>query len=161
LQKELLEQRLRYLRWFLHDIAYLSDAIIKEIGEKKYQDLLFSTRCHTAKNWTSSVAKQRQEEGKTNTIKDLIDIFWKPLEKEDYRFTCVKNEDGSYHIKVTNCIVANVAKELGIERWMNVYLCRIWECEANGFNSEIGLTLSKTIMQGGEYCSLYYYWKNA
>lgn len=160
LQKELVEQRLSYLRWFMGDIAKLSDAIAKEIGEQKYQDLLFTTRCGLAQNWTSSMAKQRQEEGKENTIEDLIDAFWEPLEKEDYTFTSVKKNDGSYHIEVTNCIIANVAKELGIEQWMYVYFCKTWECEANGFNPGIGLTLSKTLMQGDDHCSFCYYWKN-
>jgi hypothetical protein len=161
LQKELHGLRLHYLQWFLSDIAHLSDVIAKEMGEKKYRDLLFKTRCRLAKNWTSDMAKQRQEQGKENTIKDLIEIFWEPLREQGYKFSYIGNEDGSYDIKVTNCIVANVVKELGIERWMKVYLCRIWECEAIGFNPKIGLTMSKTIMQGDDFCSHHYYWKKS
>ena len=159
LEKKLDKERLRLYKWFLGDIAQISQVMSKEMGIDKFKEIFLKMRHKNVTDWTSGVAQIDIKEGRKNNIKGLIRLIWDPLEEEGFKYSYEKKDDGSYQFKVTNCPIANIAKESGIEEWIFLYLCMSDYPITEGYNPNIGFKRSKTIMQGDDYCDHYYFWK--
>lgn len=86
-----------------------------------------------------------------------MDFLWEPLRQEGFEFTYDQNERGC-QLKVTRCPVAEIAQAHQLEKWGFIFHCMGDESICEGYNPEIALTRTKTLMEGDEYCNhLYYY----
>ena len=161
LKSKLDKERLRLYNWFLGDIAQISKVMSEEIGYDKFKEIFLKMRHKNLTDWTSEVAQTDIKEGRKNDIEGIIRFLWEPLEEEGFRFSYEKKDDGNYQFKVTNCPIANIAKDSGIEEWMYLYMCLSDYSITEGYNPDIGFKRSKTIMQGDDYCDHCYFCKES
>jgi len=69
----------------------------------------------------------------------------------------IEKSSTTYFFNVVRCPYYEKYKELGIEEYGVELSCCRDEPFARGFNSQLKLTRSKTIMEGAEFCDFRYY----
>ncbi len=108
-----------------------------------------------AREWAASVAEADRKANKKIDIQGLMDFLWEPLRQEGFEFTYEQSERGC-QLHVTRCPVAEIAKRLKLEKWGFIFHCMGDEPICEGYNPEIILTRTKTLMEGEEYCNHFY-----
>jgi predicted ArsR family transcriptional regulator len=155
--KELLLQKERLL---LMSRAGLASAMVDHFGEEA-EAVIQSFLKDAARDWAAKAAEADRRANKKNDIRGLTEFLWEPLREEGFEFTCEQTVQG-YQLKVTRCPVAEIAKALGLEKWGYMFHCMGDESICEGYNPAIGMTRTKTLMEGDEYCNhLYHYRERA
>jgi predicted ArsR family transcriptional regulator len=144
--KELLFQKERLL---LISRAGLSQAVVDHFGEEAEMVVRRFLK-DSARDWAAEAAEADKEANKKNDIQGLIEFLWEPLQAEGFEFTYEQDEQ-AYQMRVTRCPVAEIAKSLGLEKWGYVFHCMLDESICEGYNPVIGMTRTKTLMEGDEY----------
>jgi len=124
----------------------------KKIGSKvltAFDEYIYES---SKKHWRN-IAEQKG----SNTIADLLEVLWKPMENE-FQFSIEKKENG-IQIYCTHCPLAEMAKELGETEWGFKFYCMEDYGIVDGFNPKIGFKRTKTLMEGHVYCDHFYYMK--
>jgi predicted ArsR family transcriptional regulator len=103
--------------------------------------------------------RKKAEDNGDNSIKSLIKLLWEPLTSHGFEYTMEETES-RYQFNVTKCPGADIALRLGIGEQMYYFRCANDPFIAEGFNSNIGFTMTKTLMQGHDCCNHFYYYKN-
>ena len=128
--------------------------IMKEhFGEEAYDILWEANRERVKEGW-----RKKAEEHGDNTIESLIKLIWEPL-SQDFEYTMEKTEAG-VQFKCTKCPVADRALRLGVGEQVYYFVCKNDFAAAEGFNPNIGFTMTKTLMQGNDCCNHFYYYKD-
>jgi predicted ArsR family transcriptional regulator len=128
--------------------------IMKEhFGEEAYQIYMKEENGRVRRNW-SKIA----EENGDNSIESLIKRIWEPL-PSSFEYTMEKTEAG-VQFKCTKCPIADRALRLGVGEQMYYAICSNDFAAAEGFNPNIGFTMTKTLMQGDGCCNHFYYYKD-
>jgi SAM-dependent MidA family methyltransferase len=68
----------------------------------------------------------------------------------------IKKDNNSYHYNVTRCKYAEMYKEMGIQDLGFDLSCNRDFNLVEGFNKNIKLKRTKTLMQGDDYCDFRY-----
>jgi predicted ArsR family transcriptional regulator len=151
--RELLYQKERLL---LMSRAGLARAVIEHFGAEA-EEFIKNFLKEGTRNWAAEAAQADKRANKKNDIQGLLDFLWEPLRHEGFEFTCDQNKQGC-QLKVTRCPVAEIAKAQQLEKWGFIFHCMGDESICEGYNPEIGMKRTKTLMEGDEYCDhLYYY----
>ncbi|MCL1786541.1 MAG: L-2-amino-thiazoline-4-carboxylic acid hydrolase [Defluviitaleaceae bacterium] len=103
--------------------------------------------------------RKKAEEVGDNSIESLIKHLWEPLLAKGYEYTMEKTEMGT-QMRCTKCPAVAPAKRHGIAEQMFYMCCENDRFIAEGFNPNIGLKLTKTLMQGDDCCNHFYYYKD-
>ncbi len=135
--------------------ADLLQLIISRYGDEA-ESLIDNHLKESVKKWAQETAALDLKNGKKNDIQGLIDFLWEPLKAEGFEFSYQIN-DGSYQMKVTKCPMAEIAKRNGIEKWGYKFSCMNDEPICEGYNPQIKMKRTKTMMEGDEYCDHLYY----
>ena len=123
-------------------------------GEEAYHVYVKANRERVIQNW-----RKKAEEVGDNSIESLIKHLWEPLLAKGYEYTAQKTDAG-YQIQCTKCPAVAPAKRHGIAEQMFYMCCANDKFIAEGFNPNIGLTMTKTLMQGDDCCNHFYYNKD-
>ena len=150
------EQLLEKERFLLSSRAEPAEAVVDHFGEEG-EAVIKRFLTDSARDWAARAAQSDKEANKENDIQGLIAFLWEPLRNEGFEFTHDQSEQG-YQLHVTRCPIAEIAKALKLEKWGYVFHCMGDESICEGYNPEIGIKRTKTLMEGDEYCNhLYYY----
>jgi predicted ArsR family transcriptional regulator len=151
--EELLLQKERLL---LMSRAGLATAVVEHFGEEA-EAVIVRFLKGSARNWAANAAEADKRANRNNDIQGLMQFLWEPLREEGFEFTYEQNEQGC-QLKVTRCPVAEIAHALRLEKWGYIFHCMGDEPICEGYNPEIKLKRTKTLMEGHDYCDhLYYY----
>lgn len=131
-------------------------AIIQALKDK-YGSVIISDVETVRSKRVREMWKKIAEKLDNNTIDDLIDALW----NNEYFEYSVTKEQGNVQLNVTRCMFFEIAKELGVTEMAFSFFCVDDPYIVEGFNSEIGFSRTKTLMQGDGYCNHCYWMKKS
>jgi len=148
------ETQERFEEVLLTQIGYMLKLMKDRFGEEAYDVIVEANRERVKEAW-----RIKAEEHGDNSIESLIKLLWEPLPKEEFNYTMEKTDTGVQMI-CTKCPGAEKALRLGVGE-QNYYLfCKNDWFIAEGFNPNIGFTMTKTLMRGDDCCNHFYYYKD-
>jgi len=128
--------------------------LMKErFGEEAYDVIVKASGVRVKQGW-----KKKAEEHGDNSIESLIKLLWETLPPE-FEWTMEKTDAG-VQMKCTKCPTAERALRLGVGEQFYYVICKNDWAVAEGFNPNIGFTMTKTLMQGDDCCNHFYYYKD-
>jgi predicted ArsR family transcriptional regulator len=136
--------------------AGLAAAMVDYFGEEA-EEVIKNFLKKGTRDWAAHAAQADIEANRENDIQGLMNFLWEMLRPEGFEFTYDWNELGC-QLKVTRCPVAEIAKALKVEKWGFIFHCWGDEAICEGYNPEIRLRRTKTLMEGDEYCDHFYYY---
>jgi fumarate reductase iron-sulfur subunit len=101
--------------------------------------------------------KSMAEEMKRNGIEELVDDVAGWGRGGILEMDVLEQTPTTYFFNVTRCPYYDKYKELGLEEFGVGFSCCRDEPFARGFNPQLRLERTKTIMEGAEYCDFRYY----
>ena len=99
------------------------------------------------------------EEGGDNSIEALIKIIFEPNREQIAEYT-VEEMDSGFQLNVTDCWPYKIAKRHGIMEQLFLTCCSCEQFFVEGFNPNIGLKRTKTLMQGDDCCDHFFYYRD-
>ena len=133
--------------------AHLLKLMKDHFGEEAYQVVVKAQSEGVCQHW-----RKKAEEHGDNSIESLIKLLWEGL-PPDFEWTMEKTEAG-FQFKCTKCPIADRALRLGVGEQMYYVVCKNDWAAAEGFNPNMGFTMTKTLMQGDDCCNHFYYYKD-
>ncbi|MCK4844876.1 MAG: L-2-amino-thiazoline-4-carboxylic acid hydrolase [Candidatus Heimdallarchaeota archaeon] len=149
---ELLNLRRRLEAYHLDEKVAIIQALKEKYGSVIISDVETVRSKRVREMW-----KKIAEKLDNNTIDDLIDALW----NNEYFEYSVTKEQGNVQLNVTRCMFFEIAKELGVTEMAFNFFCVDDPYIVEGFNSEIGFSRTKTLMQGDGYCNHCYWMKKS
>jgi len=128
-------------------------AMKERFGEEAYDVIMEINNARVKKAW-----RKKAEEHGDNSIESLIKLLWETL-PQNFEYTMEKTDAG-VQFKCTKCPTADRALRLGVGEYMYYVICKNDWAVAEGFNPNIGFTMTKTLMQGDDCCNHFYYYKD-
>ncbi|MCL2109000.1 MAG: L-2-amino-thiazoline-4-carboxylic acid hydrolase [Oscillospiraceae bacterium] len=136
------------------ETAKLIRAFRKNFGEETYAIVVKQRGEQAFDTWRKIAA-----DNASNTIHDLIKLLWKPLQNEGFEYQVCETESG-VKVNCTRCGLHDLARHCGITDEAFYMFCECDPYITEGFNPNIGLKRTKTLMQGHDFCDFLYYYKN-
>jgi predicted ArsR family transcriptional regulator len=136
------------------EMAELIIALKERFGDEVYQIVVKNNGKRAFSEWKKIAGNVG-----SNSIEDLMKYLWEPLKKEGFEYQVEKTESG-FQMKCTRCGIYDLAKHFGITEEMYYMACESDPYITEGFNQNIGLKRTKTLMQGHGCCDHFYYMKN-
>lgn len=134
-------------------IAPIIKAVAQRIGWHEALAILQEVNQHEAFQRGKGLA----EETKRNGIEELADEVAGWGRGVIMEMDVLEQTPSTYFFNVTRCPYYDKYKELGIEEFGVAFSCCRDEPFARGFNPQLRLERTKTIMEGAEYCDFRYY----
>jgi hypothetical protein len=101
--------------------------------------------------------KKLAQEYSGNTIAEMSKIVKEVWAKDDtMKIEIIREDDKALFFDVTYCGYADMYEKMGIKELGFILSCNRDFPFAEGFNPEIGLRRTKTIMEGAECCDFRY-----
>ena len=135
------------------EMAKMIRALKERFGDEVYQIVSKQNGEKAFAEW-----KKIGEKIGCNSIEDLIKHLWEPLKKEGWDYEINETEKG-FQMKCTRCGLYDLAKYCGITEEAFYMFCTNDPYITEGFNPNIGLKMTKTLMQGHDCCDHFYYYK--
>jgi len=133
------------------ETAKLIRTLKERFGEEVYQIAARQIGERAFAEWKSIAEKSEKK-----SIDELVKFLWEPLKKEGFDYE-VKQTDLGVQMKCTRCGFYDLAKHFGITEEAFYIVCESDPYITCGFNSNIGLKRTKTLMQGHDCCDHFYY----
>ncbi len=127
--------------------------LYKEYGDKFTEFLEIIVASNMRQLW--SAFSQVEE---SHNIDDLIRLLWEPL-RDKLEFTVEKLNNG-VQVYCTSCSFADVGKKINGAKWIRCLVCNGDPHIVEAFNPQIGLRVTKTLMQGDDCCDHFYFLKD-
>jgi predicted ArsR family transcriptional regulator len=134
-------------------MAKLIRSLKEKFGDEVYETIAKQNGEKAFAEW-----KGISEKNGNNSIEELIKLLWEPLKNEGWEYEMEKTESG-FQFKCTRCGLFDLAKHFGITDEAFYMFCKSDPYIAEGFNSKIGLKMTKTLMEGHDCCDHFYYMK--
>ncbi|MBZ0242464.1 MAG: L-2-amino-thiazoline-4-carboxylic acid hydrolase [Bacteroidales bacterium] len=129
------------------------NGFMKEFGKERTLEVLSKIIAHDAIDSGRKLAAKYKGNG-MNELSKLIREVW--CEEEALVIDVLKETDNEFHFNVTKCRYAEAYKKLNIQQ-LGKYLSCDRDFRFNeGFNPEIKLQRSQTIMEGADHCDFRY-----
>jgi len=151
-----------YLTEKYHPLVLLVREMEKSIGKVKTHEIVEKTFYDNMFNW---VPEELGERVHVNEFADFVQI-----EKEDNESIEIRNKvtirytkdtESELGLHVTECLYAEVFKELEAEDIGYLIVCNPDHAYARACNPCVKLRRNKTLMQGDDYCDHLWYWDNS
>ena len=94
-----------------------------------------------------------------NSLKNFVDSLAYWTQDKALEIDVIEESDEVLSFNVTRCRYAELYESLGIREIGTSFSCTRDFALIEGFNPEISLERSQTIMEGAEYCDFRYRWK--
>ena len=148
-----------YLKDKYTNLVLLVREMEKTIGKTKAHLIVEKT---FYKDMYDSVTKELIELGPVNEFADFVRIEKEENESTDIRNTVtiktVTDTENMLGLHITECLDAEVFKELGAEDIGYLVACNPDHAYAKACNPRVKLRRTKTLMQGDEHCDHVWYW---
>lgn len=122
------------------------EALEKAFGEGATKTALEARARLNERNW-QAIAKHVGNDG----IDGILGTLWAWVEEEGVEFTVERGANFA-QMKVTRCPLAEMARELGLEKWGYACYCADDPSIARGFNPRMRFSRTKTLMEGADSC---------
>jgi len=142
------EQKFRMHHY--NEMAKLLRAMKEHYGEEAYEVFVKHKGENVYNEW-----KEIAEKNKSNSIQDLIKLLWEPLREHGFEYDVEECENG-FKATCTHCSLYELAKHLGITEEGFYMFCETDPYITKGFNENIELSRTKTLMQGHDCCDFFY-----
>ncbi|MCL2499829.1 MAG: L-2-amino-thiazoline-4-carboxylic acid hydrolase [Defluviitaleaceae bacterium] len=130
-------------------------AMKERFGEEAYGVIVETNREEVKQQW-----RKKAEDHGDSSIESLIKLLWEPLnEHNGFGYTMEKTDEG-VQMTCTRCPGAEIAQRLGCGKELYHEFCKNDWSIVEGFNPNIGFTMTKTLMQGDDCCNHFYYYKD-
>ncbi len=133
-------------RWTSENRLGLLNGLSSSFGEKAVMsvvDAIIADDCR--KSWK----KAGEESG--NSLDRFIELLWGPLTGAGFQYT-MECRGNRTQFRVTRCPLAELAREIGEEKWLYHLACLTDEPSVTGFNPGISFERTQTLMQGHPVC---------
>ena len=138
-------------RRHLMELIFIAQALIDEYGLEALDVIAEAKSDLTRKQW-AEVARLQDR----NDIGSLIEQEWegaRPL----IEYETTTEEAGEICLRVTKCYWADVFRELGAPAIGKTLYCDDEYAVAEGYGPHIGLSRTRTLMEGHDYCDHCYF----
>ena len=136
------------------ETAKLIRAYKEKFGKEAYEVIVKQRGEQAFVTWKEIAANNG-----SNTIHDLIELLWNPLKNEGFEYEIKETESGVF-ANCTKCGLYDLAQYCGITEEAFYMFCECDPYITEGFNPNIGLKRTKTLMQGHDCCDFFYYYKD-
>lgn len=133
-------------RYHLLDKVAMLKALEEKYGEEIFE-VVDKARGELTKNGWGQVASKSP----STTIDDLEKALWQ-TRFDLFDYTREDIGDNTVQMHVSRCFFADLARELGVERYAYHLFCVDDPFIVEGFNPEIVFSRTKTLMEGDEEC---------
>ncbi len=137
-------------------IAPLIMAVSQRIGRDEALAILREVNQQEAFQRGRSMAQEMERNGIEELVEDVAEWGRGGVWEMDV----LEQTPTTYFFNVTRCPYYEKYKELGLEEFGVGFSCCRDEPFARGFNPQLGLERSKTIMEGADHCDFRYYLKD-
>jgi hypothetical protein len=148
-----------YLLEKYRPLVLITREMEKTIGKTKTHEIVEKTFYDNIVNW---VAEELEKFGPVNEFADFVRIEKEDNESIEIRnkvtIGYVKDTESELGLHITECLYAEVFKELEAEDIGYLVVCNPDHAYASACNPCVKLRRSKTLMQGDEYCDHVWYW---
>ena len=131
-------------------IAPLVRAFAAELGEERAREILARTIRELARRAGCAAAAHG------NTLADLKQVVARWAEGGALELTVVRDDAGAFEFDVGRCRFAEMYHGLGLADLGPLLSCNRDAAMIEGFNPEITLTRTQTIMEGATHCDFRY-----
>ena len=138
-------------------VSSIIHGFMNEFGKEKTLEVLAKIIKKDAIE-SGNLLSQKFNGGKMNDLSNMITEVW--CEDGAMEMTVIRENENEFHFDVTKCLYAEVYKNLGIEELGKCLSCERDFSFNDGFNPEIILERTKTIMEGDDICDFKYSKKN-
>jgi len=135
-------------------VGHMMKVMKERFGEEVYEVIVKANSEGVKREWR----KKAGEHG-DNSIESLIKLLWEPLLQEGFEYTMEKTDAG-VQMKCTKCPIAEIALHNGVGEQLYYEFCKNDWSIVEGFNPNIGFTMTKTLMQGDDCCNHFYYYQD-
>jgi hypothetical protein len=130
----------------------LLDALGDEFGQERVLELTRQTIIQIARQQGEQIAESQGGNSLAHFAASLED--WK--KGDAMRIELLEQSEQKFFFNVTRCRYAELYKELGIPELGQILSCNRDSSLMQGFNGEIRLTRTQTIMEGAPLCDFRY-----
>lgn len=133
-------------------LAPLIDALGEEFGRERVLDVLRETIIRIAREQGAVMAGQTDDVD-LGAFADTLPAW----QKDDaMRIETLRQDDEAFHFNVTRCRYAEMYRALGIPELGALLSCNRDFALIEGFNPDVQLERTQTIMQGAPHCDFRY-----
>ena len=129
----------------------LIEALGKEFGREKVLEIVRQTIITIAREQGAALAQQYG-----TTVNDFAESLANWKKGEALELDVIEQSDDKLYFNVTRCRYAEMYRALGIPELGAILSCNRDSSLIEGFNPEIKLTRTQTIMQGATCCDFRY-----
>jgi predicted ArsR family transcriptional regulator len=148
------EQSARLERQHLQETNELLEALERHFGPEVVDVVGRVVAERTRRGW----ADIAHREGR-NSLEDLLRIVWSSETRERGYELTIEPQDNGVMVLVRRCPVAEMARQLGMQKWANHLICKGDPFMVEGFNPRFGFQHLKSLMEGDECCQQFYFIK--
>jgi hypothetical protein len=130
----------------LSEKAQTNNALVDKFGPEVIETVEEEKGKRVRKAWANFANKQESK-----TLDLFISTVWEP-NLDLFDCTVTKKSENEVQMKVTRCIFAEIAKELGIEKWGFRLYCKDDPHMVAGYNPKMEYKREKTLMEGDDCC---------
>ena len=143
-----------YFRNQYSNVVKLIKELQEKIGEERTSEIVRPLFERILVDWTRGEA----ERNPINSLEDFVAYdersFTRTHTHEVKEITSTK-----YRYHVTECVLADVLREMDASRIGYDILCAADFSCAKAYHPRLELTRTNTLMQGGKYCDFTYHWE--
>ena len=133
-------------------LAPLIDALGEEFGRERVLDLLRETIVKIAREQGAAMAGQTGDVD-LGAFADTLPAW---QQDDAMRIETLRQDDEAFHFNVTRCRYAEMYRALGIPELGALLSCNRDFALIEGFNPDVQLERTQTIMQGAPHCDFRY-----
>ncbi len=130
----------------------LIEALCAEFGEQQVLDLVQTTIVQIAREQ----GRQLREQASTSDLQAFAATLADWQRDDALRIETLKSTDTEFHFNVTHCRYADMYRSLGMAELGSILSCQRDYALIQGFNTEVTLERTQTIMEGATHCDFRY-----
>lgn len=131
-------------------VGPLFRAFAKEIGEPRAREILLGVIRDLARQSGCSAA------GQGNGLTEFVQVTARWREGDALTMEVIAQNEKRFDFNVTRCRFAEMYRALGLEDLGGILSCARDAAMIEGFNPEIELTRTQTLMEGASHCDFRY-----
>ncbi len=137
-------------------LAPMLEALSQEFGRERVLEVARQTIIRVAREQGAQLAQSMGGDSLPH-LADSLEA-WK---KDDaMQIKVLELNEGSFAFNVTRCRYAEMYRLLGVPELGTLLSCNRDHALIQGFNPEVQLERTQTIMEGASFCDFRYTWKN-
>jgi L-2-amino-thiazoline-4-carboxylic acid hydrolase len=154
LEERLREQSANLERQHLKDTVELLEALTDRFGPQVMEvvDQVVADRSH--RTW-----EQIARDHGNNSLEELLRLIWSSETLSGGYEVTFKTQANGVMAWVLRCPVAEMARQMGVEKWANHLICKGDPFMVEGFNPRLGFRFIQSMMEGARCCQQFYFMK--